>query len=86
MNNIRVLWSPPSPLGDTIGYQISYTGDTNNTIMSVDVNDSSTNLLTGLLNGETYTISVVALSQDLPSNATVVQVTLGEKEVKMSRC
>ena len=67
-SSIRVTWTPPSPLGDTTGYRISYTGGGGSSD-SVDV-DGGTNshTLMGLTNGETYTISIVgAASPGLPS-------------------
>ena len=67
--SIRVTWTPPSPLGDTTGYRISYTegGGSN---VSVDVDDGNTDnyTLMGLTNGETYTIYVVGTaSPGIPS-------------------
>ena len=61
--SIRVTWTPPSPLGDTTGYRISYTGGGGSSD-SVDVDDGNTNshTLMGLTNGETYTISIVGTS------------------------
>ena len=75
--SIRVSWSPPTPLGDTTGYRIYYSGGSSG---SVDVSDGSTDnyLLTGLQNGESYTISIVATSQHLPSESvTVMDIDLG---------
>ena len=61
--SIRVSWMPPSPLGDTSGYRIYYTraGGSSD---SVDIDDGNTNsrTLMGLINGETYTISVAGKS------------------------
>ena len=77
--SIRVSWSPPTPLGDTTGYRIYYSGGSSG---SVNVSDGSTDnyLLTGLQNGERYTISIVATSQHLPSEsiAADMEVMLGE--------
>ena len=76
--SIQVSWSPPTPLGDTTGYRIYYSGGTSG---SVDVSGGSRNnyLLTGLQNGESYNISLVATSQHLPSErTTAVMVMLGE--------
>ena len=77
--SIRVSWSPPTPLGDTTGYRIYYSGGSSG---SVNVSDVSIDnyLLTGLQNGESYTISIVATSQHLPSEciATDLEVMLGE--------
>ena len=72
--SITVTWTPPSPLGDTTGYRISYT-----TGSDVDIDGGSTNsyTLTGLTNGQTYTISIVATSSGLPSAPLVVTVSLG---------
>ena len=74
---ITVSWSPPIPLGDTTGYIISYTGINSG---SGNVSNGSTDnyLLTGLQDGATYTISIVATSQDLPSDAIAIEVTLDE--------
>ena len=79
VTSIRVLWTPPSPLGDTIGYRISYSINSS-TSSSLNVSGGSTNqsLLTGLLSGETYTISVAGLSQSFPSNAITLEIPLGK--------
>ncbi|CAI8031727.1 Receptor-type tyrosine-protein phosphatase F, partial [Geodia barretti] len=68
-----VTWTPPSPLGNTTGYRISYT-----TGSDVDIDGGSTNsyTLTGLTNGKTYTISIVTTSSGLPSAPLVVTVSL----------
>ena len=77
--SIRVSWSPPTPLGDTTGYRIYYSGGRSD---SEDVSDGSTDnyLLTGLRNGKSYNISLVATSQHLPSVsiAADMEVILGE--------
>ena len=69
LTSIRVTWTPPSPLGDTTGYRISYTGGGGSSD-SVDADGGNTNshTLMGLINGETYTISIVGTaSSGLPS-------------------
>ena len=73
LTSIRVSWSPPTPLGDTTGYRIYYSGVSNG---SVDVSDGSIDnyLLTGLQNGESYTISIVATLQHLLSESVEVIV------------
>ena len=55
--SVRVSWSPPSPLGDTTRYRISYSGGNSG---SVDVSDgsTSTHTLTGLENGASYTMHI----------------------------
>ena len=78
--SIRVSWGPPTPPGDTTGYRIYYSSGSSG---SEDVSDGSTDnyLLTGLQNGESYTISIVALattsSQLLPSDTVTVNIGLG---------
>ena len=64
---IRVRWSPPTPQGDTTGYRIYYSGGSSG---SVDVGGGSTDnyLLTGLQNGASYNISIVATSEHFFSN------------------
>ena len=71
--SIRVSWSPPTPLGNTTGYRIDYSNGHSNG--SVDVSGGSTDnyLVTGLQNGDSYTISIVATSQHLPSQSVEVE-------------
>ena len=66
--SIDVSWTPPTPLGDTTGYIIYYTNDDSGSV-NVTIDNSSTvaHTLTDLQNGETYTISIIATSQHLPS-------------------
>ena len=63
LTSVRVSWSPPTPLGATTGYRIYYSGGRGND--SEDVSGGSTDnyLLTGLQNGTSYSISIVATSQ-----------------------
>ena len=82
LTGIRVSWSPPTPLEDTTGYRIYYSGGGSSG--SKDVSDGSTDndLLSGLQNGGIYTISIVTLatasSQLLPSEReTVMDIGLG---------
>ena len=78
LTSIRVSWSPPTPLGDTTGYRIYYSGGSSG---SEDVSDGSTDnyLLTGLQNGYIYTISIMATSQHLPSESIkVMNIGLGK--------
>ena len=74
LTSIRVSWKPPTPLGDTTGYRISYSdGDS-----SVDVSGGSTDnyLLTDLVMGATYTISIEATSPHLPNGRVETIITL----------
>ncbi|CAI8013805.1 Receptor-type tyrosine-protein phosphatase F, partial [Geodia barretti] len=61
--SITVTWTPPDPLDGITGYRISFTGGSD-----VDIDGGSTNsyTLTGLTNGQTYTISIVAIVPNRP--------------------
>ena len=86
LTSIRVSWSPPTPLGDTTGYRIYYSGGSSG---SEDVSGGPTDnyLLTGLQNGDSYTISIVATSQHFFSGSvTAVQdFTLSETPTQCYR-
>ena len=79
LTNIKVSWSPPTPLGDTTGYRIYYSDSSD----SVDVSGGSTDnyLLTGLQNGHSYTTSIVATSQHLPSETVTLDMSIGLGEI-----
>ena len=81
--SIQVSWSPPTPLGDTTGYRIYYSGGSSG---SEDVIGGSTDdyLLTGLRSGQTYSISIVATSQHFHSESVAadMEVMLGEDMCK----
>ena len=69
LTSIRVTWTPPSPLGDTTSYRISYTGGGGSSgSVDVDGGNSNCHSLMGFTNGETYTITIVSkTSPGLPS-------------------
>ena len=60
--SVLLTWTPPSPLGDTTGYRISFTGSSSG---SVIVSGGSTEnfTLTRLRSGEMYNISIVGTSE-----------------------
>ena len=76
-NSIRVTWTPPSPLGDTTGYRISYTAGGGSSD-SVDVDDGNTNshTLIWLTHGETYSISIRGISSIFSAPVEAGTVTL----------
>ena len=76
LTSIRVSWSPPTPLGNTTGYRIYYNDSDSSD--SVDVSGGSTDnyLLTGLVMGATYNISIVATSQHFHSGRVEAIITL----------
>ena len=78
--SILVSWSPSSnATGYRIDYDISGGGGG-----SVSVSGGSTDneTLTGLQNGDTYTISIVATSELLPSESVAADMSVGLCESK----
>ena len=74
--SIRVSWNHPSSLTGITGYRISYRTDDNSDIMNVGVVTSL--ILSGLTNGEIYTISIGATSMTLNSPNVETTVRLGK--------
>ena len=76
LSGVRVSWTPPTPLGNTTGHRIYYSGGSSG---SVDVSGGSTDnhLVTGLQSGVSYTITVVGMSQHLPSEGIATTIILG---------
>ena len=71
-SSIHFTWTPPSPLGDTTGYRISYTtggGVSDSVYVSGGSTDNYT--LTGLGSGEVYNISIVGTSEHFFSESVV---------------
>ena len=78
---IQVTWTPPTPLGDTTGYRIYYSGGSSG---SVDVSGGGSTdnyLLSHLESGTTYTIVIVGTSRhffseevESPSNITLSEL------------
>ena len=64
--SVQLTWTPPSPLGDTTGYRIDYSGGSSG---SQPISGGSTNsyTLTGLRREESYDISIVGTSEHLSS-------------------
>ena len=67
---VHVFWDPPDPPSDTVGYQIYYIGPTNGSIPADDV-DFNNEIITDLINGKTYHISVAGKSAHLESEPVV---------------
>ena len=66
--SITVTWTPPSPLGDTTGYRISYNGGSRRGSVTISGSSTSIFTLTRLRSGETYAILIVGMSSvGLPS-------------------
>ena len=76
LTSIIVTWTASS---DATGYRIHYTSDSDSG--SKEVGFSATSLtLSVLKNGETYSISIVATSQDLPTSYPIT------REVELCAC
>ena len=73
-------WTPPTPLGDITGYIIYYTNDDNTDSVVIDGGSTDVYTLSDLQNGDTYTISIVATSSDLPSESVLADTTVGLSE------
>ena len=74
--SVRVSWDPPSPPGNTIGYRVSYNLSIATDIDISDASNTSTTL-TGLENGNYYTISIVGLSKHFQSDMKNATIYLG---------
>ena len=75
--SIRVTWTPPSPLGDTTGYRISYSSESDSGSVDVDGGNTNSHTLMGLTNGETYTISIVGTASPAFPSDPVEAGTVG---------
>ena len=80
LTSIRMTWTPSS--GAT-GYRIDYNGGSSDS-ETVSGGDTNSHTLTGLTNGETYSISIVAISDHFFSDSVFadISLTLGERSVK----
>ena len=77
--SIRVSWLPQPPsFPQATAFRIDYDGGSNGSI-TIAHNDYQGCLLTGLLEGENYTVTVVGLSEHFFSSAEPVRVNLGKR-------
>ena len=87
--SIHLTWTPPSPLGDTTGYRISYTtggGVSDSVYVSGGSTDNYT--LTGLRSGEVYNIPIVGTSEHFFSESVAwetVNLTIPGELIKPVR-
>ena len=76
-SNITVTWTPPSPLGDTTSYTISYTGGSRRGSVTISGSSTSSFILSQLRSGETYAILIVGMSSvGLPSEPVQTPTTV----------
>ena len=81
--SILVSWSPSDPLGDTTGYRIDYTDGSSSDNVTVDDGSTDSHTLTGLQNGATYTISIIATSAGLPSETVTADMAVGLRKSEL---
>ena len=74
--SIKVSWSPPTPLGNTTGYRIYYSDSDSSDSVDVSGGSIDNHLLTDLVMGATYTISIEATSQHISSGRVETIITL----------
>ena len=72
--SIRVSWTQSS---NATGYMIHYTSVSDSGNETVSDGSTETHTLTDLMNGETYNISVVATSDNLPSERVTAGMAVG---------
>ena len=80
--SILVSWNPSS---NATGYRIDYDssgGDSGSVTVSGGSTDNET--VTGLQNGDTYTISIVATSEFVPSESVPADTSVGLCELNCS--
>ena len=73
LTSITVTWTASS---DATGYRIHYTSDSDSGNVTVSGRETVTHTLTGLVNGESYVISVAATSDQLSSVAVAADATV----------
>ena len=78
---IRISWTPPTTLGDTAGYIIYYSGNDSNGSVNISGHSTDKHLLTGLLNGASYIISIVGSSEHLPNDSVNYRTSIPLSEL-----
>ena len=74
-SSITVTWTASS---DATGYRIHYTSDSDSGSETIIDGSTEAHTLTGLVNGDTYTISMIATSSaHLPSESVTAATTVG---------
>ena len=84
--SVTVSWTPPTDSTGVTGYQIFY-NENGGSEQSKDVSGASTNMdtITGLTTGSTYSITILATSDDLPSELVGPEIIeLGTTVLKIS--
>ena len=74
--SIQVSWTPSPSVRATTGYRIEYTSDGGSSDSVTVSGDTTTHLLEGLQSGETYTISIITISDESTSDPSMVVIDL----------
>ena len=82
LTSIRVNWTASS---NATGYRIDYTSDSNSGNVTVSGRETVTHTLTGLVNGESYVISVAATSDQLSSVAVAADATVSLSKLEITQ-
>ena len=69
-HSVRLQWDPPTPLGSTTGYKISYTGGSDGSGYVSAAQVTNTYRITYLENVEEYNITISGTSQHFDSGTT----------------
>ena len=78
--SVMISWTPPTDTTDVIGYRVFYDDGTREQFMDITGSGMSTATVSGLTTGSTYTITIVATSDSLPSEVVGPEmVKLGMK-------
>ena len=81
LTSITVTWTASS---DATGYRIHYTSDSDSGSETVSDRETVSHTLTGLVNGESYVISVAATSDQLSSVAVAADATVSVSKLYIS--
>jgi len=76
-SSIRVTLAAPTSGATVTGYRIYWSGGSDQGRIDASAGDTTVTI-TGRTRGLVYTVTIVALSNQLPSQTDVVTVTLGE--------
>ena len=76
--SVMVSWTPPTDTTDVTGYRIFYDNGTGEQFMDIIGSGMTTAKIPSLITGSTYSITVVATTDGLPSEVVgLVIVILG---------
>ena len=75
--SIRVTWTAPTSGATVTGYRIYWSGGSDQGSMDANAGDTAVTI-SGRTYNMVYTITIVALSNLLPSQTDMVDITLGE--------